>query len=58
MAKVGEDHFRSIDPVMDRLVVLDNAAPFSDARQRVVIGMQQDGVVAAHVDAAQHHNKP
>jgi hypothetical protein len=34
--EVGDDHFRLVEPVMDGLVVGNDAAPFPDAGQSVM----------------------
>jgi hypothetical protein len=38
--EIGNDNFRVVEPVVDRLVVADAAPPFAEAGPSVMIGMR------------------
>jgi len=42
VTEVGDDPLRMIEPVMDRLIIGDRAAPFLHAGQRVMVRMCHD----------------
>src|SRR4051794_36074293 len=42
VTKVGDDHFRFVEPVVDALIVFDAAAPLSEAGERVMIRVCHD----------------